>query len=294
MRLARWLLVFFALTAASAQAFWDTDPVWYVPVKPQKISLREVYHAGAARKINGYLFKSPQSSGRLVIYGPGCNGADKTGREYHAEHIKRFHAGNLDVLLLNSVSDRGLGEGGTCFIEGRDSRYVHTPMISGDALAAVAWARKNGYEPGQIGYFGFSHGSRAGLWLAAETSRRNNTPAELREDKLSVAAIAVVYPDCRDWAQIRGIGPLVTPLMIWGGDKDENQPALCANMFPEASRKAELKSRIFNDTYHGYGFNAPKRETLFAGSHRLTSAYNPEAQEETFAGTVEWFNKRLK
>ncbi len=289
-----WLAAWLAVAMPTQAAFWNPDPAWFIHVTPQKIALRQVEHADARRTIYGYLFKSSTSNGRLVVYGPGCNGADKTGREYHVDHIKRFHAGGLDVLLLNSVSDRGLGEGGTCFIDSKDKRFVHTPMITGDALAAVVWARKQGYPPGRIGYFGFSHGSRAGLWLAAEGSLRGNTPAEFKIDKPNFAAVAVVYPDCRDWAQIKSVGPLTTPLMIWGGDKDEGQPAACVNLFPEVSRKAEFRQRIFPDTYHGYGFNLPKRETVFSGNHRVTSAYNPAAHEETFNGSVTWFNERLK
>ena len=83
-------------------------------------------------------------------------------------------------------------------------------------------------------------------------------------------------------------------LMIWGGDKDESDPAACANFFPPEIRKAEFKDRIFPDTYHGYGFNLPKRVTVFGGSTKKTSAYNPQAHEETFAGTVAWFNARLR
>lgn len=277
--------------AASGNA---SDPHWFVNVKPLKIELRQVDFADSQRAIRGYLFRSPASKGKLVVYGPGCNGADKAGRSYHADHIKRFHAGGLDVLLLNSVSDRGLGEGGTCFISAKDKRFVHTPMIAGDALMALKWARDNGYPPGRIGYFGFSHGSRAGIWLAGEVSLRHMTPPELKADKPAFATIVLVYPDCADWVQYKGgIGPLATSLMIWGGDKDENEPAACANLFPEASRKAEFKDRIFPDTYHGYGFNLPRRETLFGTVRKITSAYNPAAHDETFNGSVAWFDARL-
>jgi dienelactone hydrolase len=271
------------------------DPAWRIMVKPQKIELRRVMHAGSERTIFGYLFKSHVRNGALVVYGPGCNGADRAGRDYHVDHMKRLHAGGLDVLLLNSVSDRGLDEGGTCFISASDKRFVHTPMMAGDALAAVKWARENGYASQRIGYFGFSHGSRAGIWLAGEASLRNVTPPELRPETLAFATIVLVYPDCWDWARYaKGVGPLTTSLMIWGGDKDESDPAACANFFPPESRKAEFKDRIFPDTYHGYGFNLPKRVTVFGASTKKTSAYNPQAHEETFAGTVAWFNARLQ
>jgi dienelactone hydrolase len=287
------LAAIYLLAACAGQTFHD--PHWFIDAKPQKIALRQVQHADKQRTIHGYLFKSATGNGRLVIYGPGCNGADTSGRNYHADHIKRFHAGGLDVLLLNSVSDRGLGEGGTCFISSEDKRFVSTPMISADALTAVKWARDNGYAPGRIGYFGFSHGARAGIWLAGERSLRNNTPAELKAEMPNFATIVLVYPACVDWTQYnKGVGPLATSLLIWGGDKDESEPAACVNFFPEALRKAELRIRIFPDTYHGYGFNAPMRVTIFAKATKITSAYNPQAHEETFSGSVAWFNARLK
>jgi dienelactone hydrolase len=288
------LITGFALAVAAASAL-AADPQWLIMVRPEKVELRRVTHAGAERVIHGYLFRSHVSSGRLVVYGPGCNGADAAGRGYHVDHLKRLHAGGLDVLLLNSVSDRGLGENGTCFIGEKDPRAVHTPMIAGDALAGVRWARANGYAPGRIGYFGFSHGSRAGIWLAGEQSLKNVTPPELRPQGLAFASIVLVYPDCWDWERYaKGVGFLATSLMVWGGDKDESEPAACAKFFPPERRKAEFRDRIFPDTYHGYGFNLPRREVVFGGGARKkTSAYNPQAHEETFAGTVAWFNERL-
>jgi dienelactone hydrolase len=284
-----------ALLLAAAMLPARADPQWPIMVTPQKIELRRVTHAGSERAIHGYLFRSPARNGALVVYAPGCNGVDRIGRDYHADHIKRLHAGGLDVLLLNSVGDRGLGENGTCFVDSKDPRYVHTPMMAGDGLAAVKWARGNGYEPGRIGFFGFSHGSRAGIWLAGEQSLRNVTPPELRGQGLAFATIVLIYPDCWDWTKYAsGVGPLTTSLMIWGGDKDEGQPAACVNFFPEAARKVEFRDRIFPDTYHGYGFNVPRREVVFSGNMRKTSAYNPQAQEETFSGTIAWFNERLK
>jgi len=227
--------ILLAATALPALA----GPSWSYMVKPQEIELRRVQHAGAERVIHGYLFNSHSRNGALVVYGPGCNGADRAGRDYHVDHIKRLHAGGLDVLLLNSVSDRGLGESGDCFIASSDPRYIHTPMMAGDALAAVKWARANGYAAARIGFFGFSQGARTGIWLAGEASLRNVTPPELRADGLSFATIVLIYPDCRDWAKYAaGVGPLATSLMIWGGDKDESEPAACVNFFPQAARKA--------------------------------------------------------
>jgi dienelactone hydrolase len=287
------LILGMLLAAAALPAL--ADPRWAYMVTPQKIELRRVQHAGAERVIHGYLFKSHARNGALVVYGPGCNGVDRYGRDYHVDHLKRLHAGGLDVLLLNSIGDRGLGEGGNCFIAGSDPRYVHTPMIAGDALAAVKWARANGYEPGRIGYFGFSHGSRTGIWLAGEQSLRGVTPPELRGQQLAFATIVLIYPDCSDWQKYAsGVGPLATSLMIWGGDKDEGQPAACVKFFPEAARTAEFRDRIFPNTYHGYGFDLPQRVVIFGGNSPRTSAYNPQAQEETFAGTIAWFNDRLK
>jgi dienelactone hydrolase len=271
------------------------DPQWPIMVRPEKMELRRVAHAGVERAIHGYLFRSHQRNGALVIYAPGCNGVDRTGRDYHADHIKRLHAGGLDVLLLNSIGDRGLGDNGTCFVDGKDPRYVHTPMMAGDALAAVKWARGNGYEAGRIGFFGFSQGARTGIWLAGERSLPNVTPPELRGQQLAFATIVLIYPDCWDWEKYAsGVGPLATSLMVWGGDKDEGRPAACVNFFPPQARKAEFRDRIFPDTYHGYGFNRPRREVVFSGGMKKTSAYNPRAQEETFAGTIAWFNERLK
>ena len=287
------LILGFLLAALSLPAI--ADPAWAYIARPQKVELRRVQHAGSERAINGYLFKSPGGKGALVVYAPGCNGADRVGRDYHVDHVKRLHAGGLDVLLLNSIGDRGFGENGVCFVPSSDARFVHTPMIAGDALAAVKWARANGYEPGRVGFFGFSHGARTGIWLAGEQSLRNVTPPELRGQGLAFATIVLIYPDCYDWKKYAsGVGPLTTSLMIWGGDKDEGEPAACVNFFPEAARKAEFRDRIFPDTYHGYGFNLPRREVVFGGNMRKTSAYNPQAQEETFAGTVAWFNERLK
>jgi dienelactone hydrolase len=287
-------LIFAALLVAAALPAL-ADPQWPIMVTPQKIELRRVQHAGSERAIHGYLFRSHLRNGALVVYAPGCNGVDRIGRDYHADHIKRLHAGGLDVLLLNSVGDRGLGENGTCFVDGKDPRYVHTPMMAGDALAAVKWARANGYEPARIGFFGFSHGARTGIWLAGERSLTNVTPPELRGQGLAFATIVLIYPDCWDWAKYAsGVGSLATSLMIWGGDKDEGQPAACVNFFPVEARRAEFRDRIFADTYHGYGFNVPKRTVLFGGTIRKTSAYNPQAQEETFSGTIAWFNERLK
>jgi dienelactone hydrolase len=285
------VLALLVLAAIPARA----DPQWPIMVSPQKVELRRVQHAGAERVIHGYLFRSHARNGALVVYAPGCNGADRVGRDYNADHIKRLHAGGLDVLLLNSIDDRGLGTDGTCFVRAEDPRYVHTPMMAGDGIAAVKWARGNGYEAGRIGFFGFSHGARAGIWLAGERSLANVTPPGLRGQGLAFATIVLVYPDCWDWEKhAGGVGPLATSLMVWGGDRDEGQPAACANFFPAQARKAEFRDRIFPDTYHGYGFNLPKREVLFAGTMRKTSAYNPQAQEETFSGTISWFNERLR
>jgi dienelactone hydrolase len=287
----RLMLAWLLAAALPAQA----DPQWPIMVAPQKIELRRVAHAGSDRAIHGYLFRSHLRNGALVVYGPGCNGIDRIGRDYHADHIKRLHAGGLDVLLLNSVGDRGLGDTGTCFIDGKDPRYVHTPMIAGDALAAVKWARANGYDAKRIGFFGFSQGARTGIWLAGERSLPNVTPPELRGQGLAFATIVLIYPDCWDWQKYAGgVGALATSLMVWGGDKDEGEPAACVNFFPPPARKAEFRDRIFPDTYHGYGFNLPKRTAVFSGNMKKTSAYNPQAQEETFAGTVIWFNERLK
>jgi dienelactone hydrolase len=287
------LLLGMLLAAASLPAL--ADPSWAYMVKPQKMELRRVTHAGSERAIHGYLFRSHAASGRLAVYGPGCNGVDRIGRDYHVDHIRRLHAGGIDVLLLNSIGDRGLGDNGTCFVDGKDPRYVHTPMMAGDALAAVKWARANGYEAGRIGFFGFSQGARTGIWLAGERSLRGVTPPELRGQRLAFATIVLIYPDCWDWEKYAGgVGALETSLMVWGGDKDEGQPAACAKFFPAEARKAEFRDRIFPDTYHGYGFNLPRREVVFSGGMKKTSAYNPQAQEETFAGTVSWFNERLK
>lgn len=283
------------LLAAAAALHGCSAGGWPILAKPAEVELRTVMHAGERRTIRGYLFRSERPNGGLVVYGPGCNGADSTGREYHTDHVKRLHAGGLDVLLLNSVTDRGLGEGGTCFIADPDPRYVSTPMMAGDALAALKWARANGYRAERVGYFGFSHGARAGIWLAGEQSLRRVTPRELRGDKLAFATIVLVYPECADWAKYAAdVGPLATSLMVWGGEKDESNPAACVNYFPAHQRKAEFQDRIFPDTYHGYGFYGPMRVTVFGNNTRKTSAYNPQAHEETFAGTVAWFNARLK
>jgi hypothetical protein len=295
------LILAAALSCGTAHAFFG--PSWALPTKPEKVLLREEIFGMASaptakNTINGYLFKAPSSNGALVVYGPGCNGTDRNGLTYQADHIKRLHAGGFDVLLLNSIADRGnTQEGGNCFVAVNDKKFVTTQQIARDALAGLAWATKSGYKPEQIVYFGFSHSSRAGLWLAGENTRRIYLREINEGSYLKFAAIALVYPDCSDYGIVRqNAGPLSTPLMVYGGDKDESEPASCKLAFPEQSRQAEYKDRIFPDTYHGYGFPGEKRQTQFGGSggKKLTSAPNPAAHEETFTGAVEWFKANLK
>ena len=94
--------------------------------------------------------------------------------------------------------------------------------------------------------------------------------------ELKFGAVAVIHPDCADHEKVRTyVGPLGTSVMIWGGDKDVNEPYNCHLLWPDGKRNAKFGSKIFPDTHHGFGFPGVKRQTVFGGARTLTSAPKP-------------------
>ena len=147
------------------------------------------------------------------------------------------------MSLLNSVSDRGWVEGHLLH-QRQGQRFVPTPVVPGDALAAVKWARDNGYAAGRIGCsVSATARARASGSRASQLATRDATRTEGRRPTLP--------PSC--WCpRLRGFGPVqggCRPLgnlpRDWGSVKDENQPAACVNFFPEASRRPGSRTGSF-------------------------------------------------
>lgn len=179
------------------------------------------------------------NAGPTILYIPGCNGLDKSGRQYQQYHLKKFQEvwPNANIVISQYVNDYTKGEAnGKCDWTDDNTRLVGR-QISNQAEHTQKlgdWIKTQPWSNGDVHLFGFSFGGAIGLWAPA-----HNRSTVTGKPKL-FKTVALIWPDCRPVLR-QFFGNIHTPLRIWSTENDPlSVPKNCPSFYTDTDKKLIL------------------------------------------------------
>jgi dienelactone hydrolase len=189
-------------------------------------------------------------------------------------HASALRAAGFATFVIDSFSARRLNGGKAC---GRDLAFTSIKFMLDDAFNARAMlAQRAGSGGAKMFLVGQSLGATAAVRAAAQ-GLHTHSPA--------FDAVAAYYPDCRVPGQG---GRLLSPLLIFGGGKDDWLPAGDCVKAKERNwlTGKEYDVVVYADALHA--FDQPKSRYRFQG-HWL--GYDAAATADSRKKMVEFFVK---
>jgi len=282
------LFCFVLLWALSDPGAFAADPHWV-----EFPALKEF--EGKPVTLTGWLYR-PEGNGPFpaLVLLHGCSGMYGTGTNLTPSYrrwAETLRANGYVALLVDSFGPRGARS--ICamlqrtILEGRERVE--------DAYASLKWlAQRPDVQPDRIGLMGWSHGGSGTL----------QTMSSLRKSGPGFRAAVAFYPGCRSLSQAKTPYHPYAPLLILIGEADDWTPAApCVELAAKTKAGGDpVEIMTYPGAHHAFDrINLPVRyrpdvRNLSKPGNccGATVGEHPEAREDAFKRTLEFFTQTLK
>jgi dienelactone hydrolase len=236
----------------------------------------DVFLEKYSTELIGYLSK-PEGEGPFptVVLMHGCDGLSSSFAKQNQSDLSRLlNDHGFATVIVDSFSGRWADGGSVCFSEDKLGAARYYRIF--DAFNTLIYLRQKTYvDHDNVFLVGHSNGGSVAL-MVAKGGTGFNFP-----DDLKYTAIAAYYPWCG-----MSIGPLVSPLLVLSGAKDDWTPPDGCIYQKDTVKGEDFEVVVYPDAHHG--FDGPISQKRFAGH---TLAAHPLAAIDSRGKLLNFFKK---
>ncbi len=280
MAMWRWLS-FSVLSVLAVLAY--SDPA--LSFETVRFQASEKYN-GRTVTLRGELFR-PSGTGPFpaVILMHGCGGWQSSVHKALRTHARYLAQNGFVALNLDSFGPRRNSGGWVCRTSDRLSDARAYRQV--DALDAVDFLRaRDDVDPDNMFLMGQSNGGSVAVIMAHKNVRVLHGERAVRDGVPTFRAMAAYYPWCGTLTAAISKLELISPLYVFGGDRDDwTPPAGCAS---DTVRGAEYRYKIYPGAAHSFDLNIGLQRYL---GHLV--GYNRTATRDSRVRMVEFFRSHF-